>query len=282
MVRVENKRVTRAGVILPKVPKMGVQLVDRPDPTDRSNEGVNGQPLTESEKTQRIALLAQCLQLRIALANAEGLEDQVEIIAQAAKLVERFCFLNEPDANDAAKREAFLCITCSGMVQGCVDAALKAIEEWDDRFSDPIVTSAQALLATGVLEGVRGVSAVNLMRCNQFVERYMKYHEDLLPDAVEFDKFLMMVIKKWEWYLEAIKDQCGYFARFTVESIKEEMAKKIAEVYQDAPDFGRRVVQMLGTALEEIQNTEERELLPSDESVSSDWAREEEQLNNSP
>ena len=281
MVRYKNKRVTRAGIILPKVPKMGVQLVDRPDPTDRSSEDVNGQPLSEDEKTWRIALLAQSLQIRIALAGADP-EDQAEIIAQAAKLVERFCFLKSSDANDAAKREAFLCITCSGMVQECVGAALKAIEEWDDRYSDPIVRSAEAFLTARMLEGVRNVSAEDRTRCKQFVKKYMTYHQAKMPKSREFDEVLDTVVEKWEWYLEANKDRCGYYARFTVESLKEEMAKKIGGVYQDSPDYGRFVVQKLEAALDSIRDQEEAELLQDHVSAGSNRSEEEEMLNNSP
>lgn len=287
MVRDNYKRVSRAGEELQAPPrKMGRQLVTRPDLTDRSAEGVNGQPLTEAEKTRRIALLAQCLQHRVRLANVEDPEEQSKMIAQAVTLIRGMGIL-DGTSDLITKKEAFLCITCSGMVLLCVDVALKAIEAWDDRFSDPILSSAKALMSKQMLNGVREVSAENLKRCSQFVEQYMPEHQDLMPDDFDLEEDPGKVCQRWGWYLKVHGDRVKYFERFAVESIKEDMATKIAELFKDSKDAGRRAITRLNCALRAIRDKEEanvssREAPESSESIASDWSNEEEQLNNSP
>ena len=201
---------------------------------DHSKEDVNGSMLSDAAKTQRIAALALCLKLHSAL-DDERRSEKGEMIASAIKLFED---LGVHSDNINIKREAFLCITCSGLLLLCVDIALKAIEEWCNFSSARIVKSAGCLLTLNFLQGAEGVTPDNWKRCLHFVQREMP--DFCLP--VELEEESSKVFPRWTWYIESNNNTNLYFERYVFESIKNDAITKITEVYEHSHPAGRKGV----------------------------------------
>ena len=235
---------SRSGKRLKVEPRRGLQLANMTREAD-SDEDVNGNPLSEDAKNKRIAALALCLAQRDALENGSA-SRKGEMIAGAIKLCDRLgVWSNEVDV----KEEAFICITCSGLLLLCVDVALKAIEDWCIDTSKEIVTSAGRLLALGCLDGAEGVTYSNKIRCSEFVRRNMPDHH--LP--CEFEEEHDKIFKRWKWYLMAKGKSTTYFERYVVESIKDDVLTKVEEVCKHSVPAGVEVVDKLIKALETIR-----------------------------
>ena len=226
---------------------------------DHSNEDVNGHPLSDDARTKRIAALALCLAQRDALEEASPSEKR-DVITRAIELCDRLgARSNEVDV----KKEAFLCITCSGLLLLCVDVALKAIEEWSFYSSSKIVKSADRLLTLEYLEGAEGVTLENWKRCDEFVERFMLNHH--LP--VGLGMKTIKLFSKWRWYVESDNDRNLYFERYVLESLKEDAIAKIAQVYEYSSFSGREVVEKLTKALNDHNFEEGSSEESSDEAL---------------
>jgi len=237
--------INRSGEHLPfKKPRLQLITIRK----DCSNVDVNGDPLSDVAKTKRIASLALCNQLHSVLTE----ESSEENISQAINLFEDLGLWSN-DINE--KKEAFVCVTCSGLLLLCVDVALKAIEEWCNFSSAGIVHSASLLLRLDCLEGAEGVTTNNWKYCH--------------------DEEPMKIIQRWRWYIESNHDANGYFQRYVFESIKEDAITKIAEVYEHSPSAGKEVVDGLVKALydhfqEDASDASEEEMSEySEESIQS-------------
>ncbi len=69
-----------------------------------------------------------------------------------------------------------------GLLQTCVDRALKAVEDGDFHNGDPVVDCARQILKEDLFLGAEDVSFENERRCGNFVKAYMQ--------DVEFPEYL--------------------------------------------------------------------------------------------
>lgn len=235
----QGKRLSRPKVGAPKRQLVGIDL------KDHSDEDVHGNEMSPARRTDRIATLAQCLELYQKLSKASDGKKE-EVITQAIELLEQLGVWSE---NKDQKEEAFLCVMHSGILLLCVDVALKALEDWDYSTSMGILRSAERLWTRECYEGALGVTKENRVRCDQFVGRYMPGYD--FPGDLDSD--MAKVMGRWDLYLKSEQKPTEYFECFIVKSISEDVHSRILEVRKYSTKMGYTVLEKLSDAMEDLR-----------------------------
>lgn len=191
---------------------------------NQANEDVDGVPLTEAARVERIASLALCTELYGVLKNAEPSE-KGRVITRAIELFHSLGFWSD---DDRKKREVAFCITCSGLLLLCVDTVLKAIEDWCTFSSIGVIASASRLMTVECRDAAEKAMSGGLKRYEDFVRRFMPDH--VRPDTCVFEEDELF--QRWEWYLIAECDRKRYYARYAYEAVKDDMINKVQEVQE--------------------------------------------------
>ena len=141
-------------------------------------------------------------------------------------------------------KETFLRLTFSGLLQTCVDRALKAVEDGDFHNGDPVVDCARQLLKEDLFLGTEDVSFENERCCGDFVKAYMQ--------DVEFPEYLdgTTIYRRWVWFLRAKGDTEAYFQIFTVETLKINIKVKLEAIERVTRHAGKEAVFDLGMFLD--------------------------------
>ena len=192
-----------------------LQLATRHDP--RPDDDVDGAPMSMEARAERIQALKLYLERQKAIEDAEGFVALKNALSDAEDVLL---------ASDAAARgrspshvrENFLRLKFSGLLQTCIDYALKIIEERHP--NDWVaVNYADGILTEEILKGAKEVSKENLRRCKEFAKAYM-------PDD-EFDDIDDSMYQRLKWYIGAFRNKESYLKRFTIETLKIEIQEKL-------------------------------------------------------
>jgi len=245
---------TRAGRrsrLSSRPPKRGRLVLVNRRASERADLDINGNVMSEEAIAKRTAGLALCFASFEALKNAattaatlKELEDEIERAKQL------FINLGMEEEEEATKKEAFLLLRLSGLLELYVDIALKNLEEWSLSSSVQNFRMMSSVLVPANLEYADEVGDKNLDRCKKFVEEFMPHHR--LPEE-DTTKALL----RWTWFNESEGDEFAryqaYLERYIVETFKEESLPKIEEVYEYSKDAGNRVIDQLIQELEGLR-----------------------------
>ncbi len=198
-----------------------LQLATRHTP--HPDDDVDGAPMSAEAKAERIKALKLCLEHQKAIEEARGIEALKTAYLNVEDVLRTFDVAAR-GRSPSHVRENFLRLKFSGLLQTCMDHALKVVEErrpphW------VIVNYAQDVLKAEMLQGAEEVSEENLRHCKDFAKAYM-------PDA-KFDEVDDSVYQRLKWFLEVNGKTKDYFRHFTVETLKIEIQEKLErlEVY---------------------------------------------------
>ncbi len=181
------------------------------------DDDVDGTPMSVEARAERIKALKLCLEHKRAIKEARGIEALKAAYLGVEDVLRAF---------DAAAhgrlpshvRENFLRLKFSGLLQTCIDHALKVVEERRPHLW-VIVNYAQDVLKAEMLQSAEEVSKENLHHCKDFTKAHM-------PND-EFDAVDDSVYKRLKWFLEVNRKTKAYLSRFTIETLKIEIQEKL-------------------------------------------------------
>ena len=215
-----------------------LQLATRPTP--RADD-VDGDPMSEEAKAERIQALKLYLKHKKAIEDAGGIKG----LKTALRNVEDVLYTSDAAARGRSPshvRENFLRLKFSGLLQTCIDYALKVIEERHP--NDWVaVNYADGILTEEILKGAKEVSKENLRRCKEFAKAYM-------PDD-EFDDIDDSMYQRLKWYIGAFRNKENYLKRFTIETLKIEIQEKLDRLDYHTELSPREAARELWTFLKE-------------------------------
>ena len=158
-----------------------LQLATRHDP--RPDDDVDGAPMSMEARAERIQALKLYLERQKAIEDAEGFVALKNALSDAEDVLL---------ASDAAARgrspshvrENFLRLKFSGLLQTCIDKALKFVEERHPHYW-VVVNNVRDVLTAEMLKGLEEVSKENLRHCEDFAKARMPDDEfDEVDDSV--------------------------------------------------------------------------------------------------
>ena len=191
-----------------------LQLATRPTP--RADD-VDGDPMSEEAKAERIQALKLYLKHKKAIEDAGGLKGLKTALGNAEDVL----YTSDAAARGRSPshvRENFLRLKFSGLLQTCIDKALKFVEERHPHYW-VAVNHVQDVLTAEMLKGLEEVSDENLRHCKDFAKAHM-------PDD-EFDEVDDSVYQRLKWFLVAKGKTQAYLSRFTIETLKIEIQEKL-------------------------------------------------------
>ncbi len=211
-------------------------------------EDVNGRKLTPAMIAERMSALYKCGDVRRNLEAAATDQEQGKIIVQATEL---FRSIGTTYEDVDRRKEAFLCIARSGLLSLCVGIALKAHEDIGDPPSKAMAECGRILLTPTNLEGARGVTEVNWVRCTKFVDHHMMDHSFAKHIARNWNNLL----RRWTVFLEHKPYREDYCRRCLVDTTVSTFIRKAAE---GTPGWAYHARQDLIKALQEYKEPEKK------------------------
>ena len=233
-----------------------LQLATRHDP--RPEDDVDGAPMAMEARAERSSTLKLYFERQKAIEDAEGDRALKDALYDAKEMLL---------ASDAAARgrspshvrENYLRLKFSGLLQTCIDTALKFVEEGHPN-NWVVVNYIRDVLMAEMLKGLEEVSDENLRHCKDFAKAYM-------PDY-EFDEVDDSVYEKLKWFVKAKGDNKAYLKRFTIETLKDEIQEKLDHLEHFTFYLARVGAREVWTFLEENwrEDTKDEEEYSSEES----------------